>query len=170
MNIRRKVSKAVYNARCSYNKKYLRLLVIGAAILLLSNFMSGFDMGEKLKQNLSENEANASQVNITKASIENGGQVIRITADNNGYTPDAIYVQKNIPVKLIFEGNQLNSCNNGVVFPALNINKDLKSGENVIEFTPKDENIDFSCWMGMIRGVIKVTDNLDSVDTSKADS
>jgi hypothetical protein len=156
MNIRRKVNKAIYNAKCSNNEKYLRLFFIGAAIVLLSNFMSSFDMNVKLKQNLSGNEANAYQGNITKAAIENGVQVLRITADNNGYTPDAIYVQKDIPVKLIFEGNQLNSCNNGVAFPSLNINKDLKSGENVIEFTPKDENIDFSCWMGMIKGVIKV--------------
>lgn len=167
MNIRRKVSKAVYNARCSNNKKYLRLFVIGAAILLLGNFMSSFDMTERLKQNLSGNEANASQVNITKAAIENGIQVVRITADNNGYTPDAIYVQKNIPVKLIFEGNQLNSCNNGVVLPSFDIEKDLKKGENIIEFTPKDEDIDFSCWMGMIKGVIKVTDNIDSINESK---
>ncbi|HEX9027175.1 MAG TPA: heavy metal transport/detoxification protein, partial [Clostridium sp.] len=60
-------------------------------------------------------------------------------------------------------------CNNAVVVPSLNIQKTLKSGENVIEFTPGDKDINFSCWMGMIRGVIKVTDNLDSVDTSKAD-
>ena len=64
----------------------------------------------------------------------------------------------------------VNSCNNAVVVPSLNIQKTLKSGENIIEFTPKDKDINFSCWMGMIRGVIKVTDNLDSVDTSKADS
>ena len=79
-----------------------------------------------LAQTLSGSEANAAQSNITKATIENGVQVIRITADNNGYTPDAIYVQKDIPVKLIIEGNQLNSCNNGVVIPSLNIEKTIK--------------------------------------------
>lgn len=123
-----------------------------------------------LTQSLSGSEASASQSNITKATIENGVQVIRMTADNNGYTPNAIYVQKDIPVKWIITGSQLNSCNNAVVVPSLNLEKKLKSGENIIEFTPKDEDINFSCWMGMIRGVIKVTDNLDSVDTSKADS
>lgn len=123
-----------------------------------------------LAQTLSGSEANAAQSNITKATIENGVQVIRMTADNNGYTPNGVYVQKDMPVKWIIEGNQLNSCNNAIVVPSLNIEKRLKSGENIIEFTPKDEDINFSCWMGMIRGVIKVTDNLDSVDTSKADS
>lgn len=123
-----------------------------------------------LAQSISGTEAKAATSNIAKPTIEDGVQVIRMTADNNGYTPNAFYVEKNKPVKWIITGSQLNACNNAVVVPSLNIEKKLKSGENVIEFTPKDQDINFSCWMGMIRGVIKVTDNLDSVDTSKADS
>lgn len=163
MNIRRKFNKVVYNAKSSNNRKYVGIFVIAAVIVLLSNFMPSFDISRKLKQNLSGNEANASKINMTTPSMENGVQVIRITADNNGYTPKSIYVKNNIPIKLIIEGKQLNSCNNGVVIPAFNIEKTIKSGDNVIEFTPKDEDIDFSCWMGMIKGVIKVTDNTDSI-------
>jgi plastocyanin domain-containing protein len=37
-------------------------------------------------------------------------------------------------------------------------------------FTPGDKDIAFSCWMGMIRGVIKVVDDVGAIDTSKADS
>jgi plastocyanin domain-containing protein/sulfite exporter TauE/SafE/copper chaperone CopZ len=121
-------------------------------------------------QSLSGSEANAAATNISKPTIENGVQIIKMTADNNGYTPNAFYVQKGTPVKWIITGSQINSCNNSVVIPSLNIQKTLKSGENIIEFTPGDKDINFSCWMGMIRGVIKVTDNIDSVDTSKADS
>jgi plastocyanin domain-containing protein len=46
----------------------------------------------------------------------------------------------------------------------------VKPGENVIEFIPGDKDINFSCWMGMIRGTIKVTDNLNTVDTSESAS
>ena len=113
--------------------------------------------------------SSTSQANIAKPTMEDGVQVIRMTADNKGYTPNVFYVEKGVPVKWIITGSQLNSCNNAVVIPSLNIQKTLKSGENIIEFTPDDKDINFSCWMGMIRGVIKVTDNLDSVDTSKAD-
>ncbi|WP_160687759.1 sulfite exporter TauE/SafE family protein [Clostridium sp. C2-6-12] len=123
-----------------------------------------------LKQSISGTEASAATSNISKPTIENGVQVIRMTADNNGYTPNAFYVEKDKPVKWIITGSQLNACNNAVVVPSLNVEKKLKSGENIIEFTPKDGDINFSCWMGMIRGVIKVTDNLDSVDISQADS
>ena len=107
--------------------------------------------------------------NVAKATIENGVQVIRMTADSKGYTPNGFYVQKNKPVKMIIDGKQLNSCNNAIVIPSLNKQITLKSGENIVEFTAGDKDISFSCWMGMIRGIIKVTDNLDSVDTSKAD-
>ncbi|WP_143316546.1 sulfite exporter TauE/SafE family protein [Clostridium sp. HBUAS56017] len=123
-----------------------------------------------LTQNLSGSEENQSNPNIGKAALEDGVQVIKMTADRYGYTPNAFYVEKNVPVKLVITGSQLNSCNNSIVIPSLNIEKALKSGENVIEFTPKDKDINFSCWMGMIRGVIKVTDNLDTVDTTKDDS
>ena len=111
----------------------------------------------------------AAQSNISKPTIENGVQIINMKADNNGYTPNVFYVQKGLPVKWIITGSKLNSCNNAVVIPSLNMQKTLQPGENIIEFTPKDKDINFSCWMGMIRGVIKVTDNLDSVDISKVD-
>lgn len=143
-------------------------LIMGNRGLALAGV--GIPNASTLAKNLSGDGAQAAQANIGKATIENGVQVIRMTADNNGYTPNAFYVQKDMPVKWIITGNQINSCNNAVVVPSLNIQKTLKSGENVIEFTPKDGDINFSCWMGMIRGIIKVTDNLDSVDTSKADS
>ncbi|RII35214.1 heavy metal transport/detoxification protein [Clostridium chromiireducens] len=160
-----------------YTKQILKLsgilvvvlgLIMGNRGLALAGV--GIPNATTLAQSLSGTEANASQTNIGKATMENGVQVIRMTADNNGYTPNAFYVQKGVPVKWIISGKQINSCNNAIVVPSLNIQKTLKSGENEIEFTPQDGDINFSCWMGMIRGVIKVTDNLDSVDTSKADS
>jgi plastocyanin domain-containing protein len=112
----------------------------------------------------------ASKSNIAKAEIKDGVQIITMSANNNGYTPNAFYVQKGMPVKWIINGDQLNSCNNAIVVPSLNKQVKLKNGENIVEFTPGDKDLNFSCWMGMIRGVIKVTDKLDSVDTSKADS
>ncbi|HQI17471.1 MAG TPA: sulfite exporter TauE/SafE family protein [Bacillota bacterium] len=115
------------------------------------------------------NSAGSSNPNVAKAALQDGIQIINMTADNNGYTPNAFYVQKGIPVRWIIDGKQLNSCNNAIVARGLNLEFKIKKGENIIEFTPGDKDINFSCWMGMISGVIKVVDNLDSVDTSKAD-
>lgn len=122
------------------------------------------------KNLLTEDTNSFSNSNISKSTIENGVQVINMTADNNGYTPNAFYVQKGIPVKWIIDGKQLNSCNNAIVVKSLNKQEKIKSGENIIEFTPEGKDINFSCWMGMITGVIKVVDNLDDIDISKSDS
>lgn len=119
---------------------------------------------------LSGNKTLTSAPPAAKPTIKNGVQIIRMTADGAGYTPNGIYVQKNMPVKWIIDGKALNSCNGQIIVPSLNINKNLQSGENIIEFTPKDKDISFSCGMGMIRGVIKVVDNIKTVDTSKPDS
>lgn len=104
---------------------------------------------------------------VTKAQIDNGVQTIRMSANNRGYTPNVLYVQKGIPVKWIIDGEQINSCNNQIIIPTLNSKKKLSSGENVIEFTPQDQDINFSCWMGMIRGVIKVVDDVRAIDVTK---
>lgn len=119
---------------------------------------------------LGGNSSGSSNANVAKATLQDGVQVINMAANNNGYTPNAFYVQKGIPVKWVIDGQQLNSCNNAIVVQALNKQQKLVKGENIIEFTPGDKDINFSCWMGMIRGVIKVVDKLDTVDTSKADS
>ena len=113
--------------------------------------------------------ASNSNTDSSKAIIEDGVQVINMTANNNGYSPNVYYVQKGIPLKWVINGESLNYCNNAIVVNSLNIEKKLKNGENVIEFTPNDKDINFSCWMGMIRGVITVVDDLASVDTSKYD-
>jgi sulfite exporter TauE/SafE/plastocyanin domain-containing protein/copper chaperone CopZ len=112
----------------------------------------------------------ASSENVAKAVMQDGVQVITMSVNNKGYTPNAFYVQKGVPVKWVINGEQLNSCNNAIIAKTI-MNKELKvkKGENIVEFTPQDKDINFSCWMGMIRGVIKVVDKLDTVDTSKAD-
>lgn len=107
-----------------------------------------------------------SPANTSKATIENGVQVITMTANGRGYTPNVLYVQKNMPVKWVINGELLTSCNNAIVVPSMNIEKKLESGENIITFTPGDKDINFSCWMGMIGGVIKVVDDITAIDAS----
>lgn len=124
----------------------------------ISNTVSAFTGG---------GTGNSSNSNVVKATLQDGVQVIEMTANNNGYTPNAFYVQKGIPIKWIINGESLNSCNNAIVIPSQNIEMKINKGTNIVEeFTPTDKDINFSCWMGMIRGVIKVVDDLDSVDTS----
>jgi sulfite exporter TauE/SafE/plastocyanin domain-containing protein/copper chaperone CopZ len=102
------------------------------------------------------------------AVIQDGVQIVNMTADGRGYTPNVLYVQKGIPVKWVIDGKQVTSCNNAVVIPALKERYTIRAGENIAEFTPdKTGDLTFSCWMGMIPGVFKVVDDLNTVDASK---
>lgn len=155
-----------------YTKKILKLSGVLIVVLGLMMGNRGFALAG-INFNpmavLSSTNSNVSNPNAKIAAIKNGVQMIRMTADNRGYTPNVFYVQKELPVKWIINGEQINSCNNAIVARALNLQTRIKQGENIIEFTPGNEDIYFSCWMGMIRGVIKVVDNLDTIDPSKTD-
>lgn len=164
-----------------YTKKILKFS--GVLIIVLGFIMGnrGFALAgininpmpmvaSKVQSLLGGSSSASASGNIAKATVENGVQVIRMTANNNGYTPNAFYVQKGMPVKWIINGEQLNSCNNAIVASSVGVEQKIKKGENIVEFTPGDKDINFSCWMGMIRGVIKVVDNLETVDTAKTDA
>lgn len=107
--------------------------------------------------------------NAIKATIKDGVQVLNMTANVYGYTPKTLYVQKGMPVKWVVEGEEITGCNNTIVVPDMNIQQKLQSGNNLIEFTPGDEDLNFSCWMGMKRGVFKVVDDLKSITASASD-
>jgi sulfite exporter TauE/SafE/plastocyanin domain-containing protein/copper chaperone CopZ len=113
--------------------------------------------------------SSSSQADMGKAILKDGFQEITMTVDGSGFTPNQFYVKKNVPVKWIIKGDAINPCNNAIAIPALNLERTIRSGENIIELNPDDKDLNFSCWMGMIKGVIKVTDDLNTVDTSKSD-
>lgn len=94
----------------------------------------------------------------SKAELQDGVQILRMAATRMGYAPNVLYVQKGIPVKWVVSGEQVTSCNNEIIVPSMKIEQKLKRGETVINFVPQDRDIPFSCWMGMLRGVIKVVD------------
>jgi sulfite exporter TauE/SafE/plastocyanin domain-containing protein/copper chaperone CopZ len=105
----------------------------------------------------------------TKAIIKDGVQVLNMTANVSGYTPNTLFVQKGMPVQWVVDGEEITGCNNSIVIPALNIQQKLQSGNNLIEFTPGTEDLNFSCWMGMKRGIIKVVDDLETISASSSD-
>jgi sulfite exporter TauE/SafE/plastocyanin domain-containing protein/copper chaperone CopZ len=120
--------------------------------------------------NPSSSNSTANSSTSNKAVLKDGVQILKMTANARGYTPSVLYVQKGVPVKWVVNATQLTSCNNAIVIPSLKVQQKLKSGENIIEFTPGDTDLKFSCWMGMIRGTIKVVDSLDTSGGSTADA
>ena len=89
--------------------------------------------------------------------IKDGKQVIRMDQVAHGYSPNKFVIKKGIPVVWKINSKDSYTCAAYFSVPALGINSPLKTGENVFEFTPEDAgNINFSCGMGMYRGVINV--------------
>lgn len=70
-----------------------------------------------------------------------------------------VTVTAGIPVVWTFKADNsvLNGCNNTLVIPQHNIQLRLKSGDNIIKFTPEKTGSEiYTCWMGMVYGQIKV--------------
>jgi sulfite exporter TauE/SafE/plastocyanin domain-containing protein/copper chaperone CopZ len=158
-----------------YTKKILKMsgfLVIILGFIMGSRGLALAGVGVPNIIQLGRNQISnsSSKADISKAVLKDGVQELTMTVDGSGFTPNILYVKKNVPVKWIVKGGAINPCNNAIAIPSLNKQYTVKPGENVIEFTPGDKDINFSCWMGMIRGTIKVTDNLNTVDTSESAS
>ena len=84
----------------------------------------------------------------------------KITISKRGYEPKEIAVKKGQPVKLEFFREDEENCGEELVFPKLNIKKNLPVGETVsVEFTPQESGeIGFTCGMDMLRGKVTVSD------------
>lgn len=104
------------------------------------------------------------------ATVKDGVQYVTSTMSAGEYQP--IRVQQGIPVKWTLNApdGSLTGCNNSVVVPEYNLKVDLKTGENVIEFTPdKSGSFAFSCWMGMVRSNITVVGEDGTVAATQDD-
>lgn len=96
---------------------------------------------------------------IVKASLENGVQKIRITADK-GYHPAHIQLQKGIPAEIIFHRVTPSNCYKEILFEEEGILEPIaQDEEKVIRFTPQDlGEHEFSCGMKMQKGTYTVVE------------
>ncbi|OGL78803.1 hypothetical protein A3E39_01420 [Candidatus Uhrbacteria bacterium RIFCSPHIGHO2_12_FULL_60_25] len=93
------------------------------------------------------------------ADLVNGVQLVRMTQKAAAYIPNSFTVRVGVPVRWVITSESSFSCATALVVPSLGISRNLKPGENVIEFTPKSTgSIPFSCSMGMYRGSFTVVD------------
>lgn len=95
---------------------------------------------------------------VTPTAVTGDVQVIRMTQDADGYHPSELpALTIGQPVRLIIDSQDTYTCASSFVIPDLGIERRLKPGENVIEFTPtRAGKIPFSCSMGMYRGTLEV--------------
>ncbi len=96
------------------------------------------------------------------APIVDGKQILKMEASSRGYQPNYFKIKAGVPVRWEIKDVGTSGCTNAVISKSLfegPIN--LTPGKtSTKEFTPtKSGKYKFSCWMGMISGVIEVVDN-----------
>ncbi|MCK6128548.1 heavy metal translocating P-type ATPase [Streptococcus halitosis] len=96
---------------------------------------------------------------IVKASLENGIQKIRITAEK-GYHPAHIQLQKGIPAEITFHRATPSNCYKEILFEAEGILEPIGvDEEKTIRFTPQElGEHEFSCGMKMQKGSYTVVE------------
>jgi len=82
---------------------------------------------------------------------------VRIAVDSRGFTPARIEVSSGIPLTLAVTRAATPNCGIQIVFPALDIKRELPVGETTLIELPKlTGDLSFACGMGMYRGLIVV--------------
>lgn len=149
------------------NKKFTGKMMTASAVLVVAlgvfMFSSGASLSGLSLPNFLSTTSQAESSNY--AMIKDGVQIVTTTMSSGSY--EAIVVQKDIPVKWVIQAEKgtINGCNNSIIIPKYNIQKDIAVGDNIIEFTPTDSGVvPFSCWMGMIRSRITVVDDLSNTE------
>lgn len=105
--------------------------------------------------------------------IVNGKQILKMDALAYGYSPNYFKVKADVPVRWEITDKGTSGCTNAI------ISKNLFDGEipltpgqtSIKEFTPeKTGRYKFSCWMGMISGIIDVVDKGGSLPPTNGNS
>jgi sulfite exporter TauE/SafE/copper chaperone CopZ len=140
------------------SKKFAhKAMTVGAVLVVvlgLTMLSQGWGLSGISLPSAADNAASTGQTEVI-----DGEQVVRSTLQRGQYP--AISVKAGIPVKWVIDApkGSINGCNNALYIPEYKIEYTFKPGENVIEFTPNDAGtFTYSCWMGMIRSTITVTD------------
>ncbi len=149
-------------------KKYTEAVMKAGAVLVivmaLSMLSQGFALGgwgssgsgEKTPA-VQKTEAAGRKSSDSSIEMKDGKQIIKSML--NPYRYPVITVKKGIPVHWEIEAseNTLNGCNYKMIFRDFGFAYEMGYGTNVIEFTPeKVGNFQYTCWMGMVRGLVKV--------------
>ncbi len=146
----------------SLGKKMLKtsgVLVIFLGIIMMNRglSLSGYSLDGIMNK--------STVISSNVATIVDGKQIVNMTVGSNQYILDKEMVMAGIPVQLHLNRESITRCNNPLLIPKYNIEVNLLSDNNIIEFTPTETGpIRITCWMGMI------TTNLNTIgDTSSID-
>lgn len=165
------VSSVKFSQKKDTANRFLRIAGILVFFFALFNINAQFNvLGWPSLSDISLASANSQQGNGLPEII-NGKQILKMDALAYKYSPNKLKVMVGIPVRWEITDKGSSGCTNAVMSRGLFDGEiKLERGKTSIkEFTPeKIGKYKFSCWMGMISGVIEVVDKdyEDSSDSS----
>lgn len=92
------------------------------------------------------------------ASIDVKGRRVDITAGSNGFKPNNVAVKQGEATTLVFTRTTDETCATEVVFPEINLKKDLPLNKQVAIEVPVDKSrtLAFQCGMGMYKSKVVI--------------
>ncbi|MCW5830822.1 MAG: cupredoxin domain-containing protein [Labilithrix sp.] len=83
---------------------------------------------------------------------------VKVTADENGFKPSSVSFKKGEAASLVFTRTTDETCATEVVFPELDVKKDLPKGIAVTIDVPtdKERKLTFQCGMGMYKSSVVI--------------
>lgn len=138
-------------------------------VLGLTNFG---DLGSKLTKVVKSDGGDNIKNGVAEGlpPIVDGKQVLKMEASSVGYDPNYFKIRVGVPVRWEITDTGTSGCTNAIISKSLfDGSIDLTPGQvSIKEFTPKKAGrYKFSCWMGMVSGIIEVVDGSggDAVQT-----
>ena len=103
-----------------------------------------------------DKKPDASEAATTAAAA--GARAVPIAVDNKGFTPSSVDVKKGEKVQLIFTRTSAETCATEVVFPEINLKKELPLNKAVAVDVPTDaaRTLAFQCGMGMYKSKLVI--------------
>jgi plastocyanin domain-containing protein len=134
--------------------------LVPMALLAVSLMACGGNKGNTARTDTTAvGQEKISAVETATPEMVDGVQVVRITVENTGYTPNKIRLKQGIPARIIFNQHADTECASHVQIPSMNIKEtELPKGkQTAVEFTPgKNGEFTFTCGMEMLEGTILV--------------
>ena len=153
------LSSVKFSQKPHLSERFLK--VAGILILFFALYNINFQLNVLGITSISDLGINSRQNEEGLPPIVNGKQILKMDASSRGYSPSYLKVKVGIPVRWEIKDIGTSGCTNAV------ISKSLFEGEipltpgqtSIKEFTPeKPGKYKFSCWMGMVSGIIEVVD------------
>ena len=135
------------------------VLVCCGGVALSACPRKGDDAPKPDKSSSAGNAASGSAVAAgsgSAAPLEIVGQRVDIDVGEHGFTPSEIHVKKGEPTTLVFTRTSNSTCALDVVFPELDVKKDLPMKRPVAVVVPVDteRTLTFTCGMKMYKSSV----------------